>query len=72
MKIKINLPPLKTNHKIFQTLNSSSDYTFKYNGFEKTLKIQKLNNAYALFFFTQDCGVCKMQIPILNELFIAP
>ncbi|WP_139470898.1 TlpA family protein disulfide reductase [Campylobacter armoricus] len=55
--------------KIFQTLNSSSDYTFKYNGFEKTLKIQKLNNAYALFFFTQDCGVCKMQIPILNELY---
>ncbi|WP_269088391.1 conjugal transfer protein TraF, partial [Campylobacter armoricus] len=53
---------------MFQTLNSSSDYTFKYNGFEKTLKIQKLNNAYALFFFTQDCGVCKMQIPILNEL----
>ncbi|EFO9214060.1 TlpA family protein disulfide reductase [Campylobacter lari] len=53
----------------FQTLNSSQSYTFKYDGFEKTLKTQNANQAYALFFFTQDCGACNAQIPMLNELY---
>ncbi|TXE81252.1 redoxin domain-containing protein [Campylobacter peloridis] len=53
----------------FKALNSNQNYIFKYDGFEKTLKIQNSNQAYALFFFTQDCGACKAQIPILNELY---
>ncbi|EAL5739908.1 TlpA family protein disulfide reductase [Campylobacter lari] len=53
----------------FQTLNSNQNYTFKYDGFEKTLKTQNANQAYALFFFTQDCGACNTQIPMLNELY---
>ncbi|HEC1728111.1 TPA: TlpA family protein disulfide reductase [Campylobacter lari] len=53
----------------FQTLNSNQNYTFKYDGFEKTLKTQNANQAYALFFFTQDCGACNAQIPMLNELY---
>ncbi|RKO64819.1 hypothetical protein CKA54_02740 [Campylobacter sp. P255] len=53
----------------FQTLNSKQNYIFDYDGFEKTLKIQNSNHAYALFFFTQDCGACNAQIPMLNELY---
>ncbi|WP_291951492.1 TlpA disulfide reductase family protein [Campylobacter sp.] len=53
----------------FKVLNSDKNLEFLYDGFEKTLKIKDQNQPYALFFLTQDCGVCKAQIPILNTLY---
>lgn len=53
----------------FKTLNSNVNYAFEYDGFKKTLNIKDFNTPYALFFFTQDCGVCEIEIPILNELY---
>ncbi|AJC86633.1 TlpA family protein disulfide reductase [Campylobacter sp. RM16704] len=53
----------------FKALNSNQNYAFEYDGFKKILKIQDFNSAYAIFFFTQDCGACNAQIPILNEIY---
>ncbi|MBZ7947699.1 conjugal transfer protein TraF [Campylobacter sp. RM9929] len=44
------------------------NYNFSYNGFEKTLKLDQKNQNFALVFFTKDCGVCKEQIKILQQL----
>ncbi|MCR6572746.1 TlpA family protein disulfide reductase [Campylobacter insulaenigrae] len=53
----------------FKALNGDENLEFLYDGFQKTLKIKDQNQPYALFFLTSDCGVCKAQIPILNELY---
>lgn len=50
----------------FGTTNGQA-YEFSFNGFEKRLSYGE-NKPYALVFFTKDCGVCKEQIRILNEL----
>lgn len=50
----------------FKSLNET--YNFSYDGYEKILKIENVNSAYALFFLAKDCGACDAQIPILNEL----
>jgi len=52
----------------FKALNSDKTYNFAYNGFEKTLKLDDKTQNFALVFFTKDCGVCKEQIPILQNL----
>lgn len=52
----------------FKALNSDKNYNFSYNGFEKTLKLDNKMQNFALVFFTKDCGVCKEQIPILQNL----
>ncbi|HEB9320110.1 TPA: conjugal transfer protein TraF [Campylobacter coli] len=52
----------------FKALNSDKNYNFSYNGFEKSLKLDKQTQNFALVFFTKDCGVCKEQIPILQDL----
>ena len=52
----------------FKALNSNKTYNFAYNGFEKSLKLNNEAQNFALVFFTKDCGVCKEQIPILQNL----
>lgn len=52
----------------FKALNSNKIYNFSYNGFEKSLKLDDQAQNFALVFFTKDCGVCKEQIPILQDL----
>lgn len=52
----------------FKALNSDKNYNFSYNGFEKTLKLDDKMQNFALVFFIKDCGVCKEQIPILQNL----
>ncbi|EAH4493351.1 redoxin domain-containing protein [Campylobacter jejuni] len=52
----------------FKALNSNKIYNFSYNGFEKSLKLDDQTQNFALVFFTKDCGVCKEQIPILQDL----
>lgn len=52
----------------FKALNSDKTYNFAYNGFEKSLKLNDKAQNFALVFFTKDCGVCKEQIPILQNL----
>ncbi len=52
----------------FKALNSDKTYNFAYNGFEKSLKLNDKTQNFALVFFTKDCGVCKEQIPILQNL----
>ena len=51
----------------FDALHSDKDYKFSFNGVKKELHFGS-NKAYALAFFTKDCGVCKEQIAILNTL----
>lgn len=52
----------------FKALNSDKTYNFAYNGFEKSLKLNDKAQNFALVFFTKDCGACKEQIPILQNL----
>ncbi|MCX2682595.1 thioredoxin [Campylobacter sp. MIT 21-1685] len=52
----------------FKAINSNKNYTFSYNGFEKSLFLDEEVKNFALVFFTKDCGVCKEQIPILENL----
>ncbi|EAL7651526.1 TPA: conjugal transfer protein TraF [Campylobacter jejuni] len=52
----------------FKALNNDKTYNFAYNGFEKSLKLNDKAQNFALVFFTKDCGVCKEQIPILQNL----
>lgn len=51
----------------FRALNTDKRYNFVYDGLEKELHFSK-DKAYALVFFTKDCGVCKEQIAALKEL----
>ncbi|MBZ7954084.1 MULTISPECIES: TlpA family protein disulfide reductase [Campylobacter] len=51
----------------FKSLDHKN-YNFSYNGFEKTLKLNQKDENFALVFFTKDCGVCKEQIKILQQL----
>lgn len=51
----------------FKALHSDKDYKFSFNGVKKELYFGS-NKAYALAFFTKDCGVCEEQIKILNTL----
>ena len=51
----------------FTALNSEQSYKFSFNGFEKRLNLGT-QKPFVLAFFTKDCGVCKMQISILNAL----
>lgn len=51
----------------FEAINSEKSYKFSFNGFEKRLDLGT-QKPFALVFFTKDCGVCKEQIRILNEL----
>lgn len=52
----------------FAAINSDKSYAFNYNGFEKSLFVDKKAHSFGLVFFTKDCGVCNEQIPILQTL----
>ncbi|MBZ7994984.1 TlpA family protein disulfide reductase [Campylobacter canadensis] len=47
-------------------LNSKELIMIKFDAKQKAIK--GINEAFMLFFYTQDCGVCNEQIPVLNEL----
>lgn len=51
----------------FKALYSEKSYKFSFNGVKKELHFGS-NKAYALAFFTKDCGVCEEQIKILKAL----
>ncbi len=51
----------------FAALNSEKSYKFEFNGFEKRLHFGS-QKPFALVFFGKNCGVCKAQMRVLNEL----
>ena len=51
----------------FAALNSEKQYKFEFNGFEKRLHFGS-QKPFGLVFFGKNCGVCKAQMRVLNEL----
>ena len=51
----------------FAALNSQKQYKFEFNGFEKRLHFGS-QKPFGLVFFGKNCGVCKAQMRVLNEL----
>ena len=52
-----------------QRLMISSDFNEKFDSSKSHSIKSQDSNKFVLFFFTSTCGVCKEQIPILEELF---
>lgn len=50
-------------------INDQKGFDTTWDGQNQVLKIAGWDKPFILFFFSSECGACKAQIPILNEIY---